>query len=147
MCYTPGRITHSGKVRGGSREEATSGPPTATWLECHLRISEDGIFPLPVPELQVVPALLWLHFVYLAGCCPGPVPPLGAHPTLLLAGTEAAEMCVLWAAASLPGTADASLRVTAPRMCEVRASGSADVARALHSQGVLTGPLASPLHP
>ena len=79
-------------------------------------------------ELQVVPTLLWLHFVYLTGCGLGPVLPLGACPTLLLAATKAAEMCVLWAAGSLPGTADASLRVSAPRKCEVRAWGSAGVA-------------------
>lgn len=79
-----------------------SSPPTAAWFKCHLQASEDSIFHLSVTELQVFRTFFWLHFVYFSGCSLGPGPSLSTRPALLLAATDASELCVLWAACPVP---------------------------------------------
>lgn len=72
--------------------------------------------------IQVFHILLWLHLVYFLGRSLGPVPPLGARPTQLLAATDASAMCVLWAAVSVPGLVE-----FLHSRCQLKGHGSQDV--------------------
>lgn len=88
-------------------------------------------------ELQVFHPFLWLHFAYFPGCPLSPVPPPRArrqpqrHLRCVCSGQLFLFLC-WWSFC----TVDTSQRVTAPGVHEGRVSGSADMAQALHSQGI-----------